>query len=104
MKKLLAIALGALWATSVSAQEKLFNGASIQSPVVNADGTVTFNLYAPKAVKVEVAGDFLYQSSADLRQYLDEKGYPYEYMETEGGHIWRNWRIYLTMFAQKLFK
>ena len=30
--------------------------------------------------------------------------YPYEYLETEGGHIWRNWRIYLTEFAQKVFK
>ena len=48
--------------------------------------------------------DFLYQQNADLRRYLNEKGYPYEYVETEGGHIWRNWRIYLTQFAQKLFK
>ena len=48
--------------------------------------------------------DFLYQQNADLRKYLDEKGYPYEYVETEGGHIWRNWRIYLTQFAQKVFK
>ena len=48
--------------------------------------------------------DFLYQQNADLRRYLDEKGYKYEYVETEGGHIWRNWRIYLTMFAQKIFK
>lgn len=47
--------------------------------------------------------DFLYQQNADLRRYLDEKGYKYEYVETEGGHIWRNWRIYLTMFAQKIF-
>ena len=48
--------------------------------------------------------DFLYQQNADLRRYFDEKGYPYEYLETEGGHIWRNWRIYLTEFAQKAFK
>ena len=48
--------------------------------------------------------DFLYQSTVDLRAYWDSKGYPYEYVETEGGHIWRNWRIYLTMFAQKIFK
>ncbi len=48
--------------------------------------------------------DFLYQQNANLRKYLDEKGYPYEYVETEGGHIWRNWRIYLTQFAQKVFK
>lgn len=48
--------------------------------------------------------DFLYQQNADLRRFLDDKGYKYEYMETDGGHIWRNWRIYLTAFAQKLFK
>ena len=48
--------------------------------------------------------DFLYQQNADLRKFLDEKGYKYTYMETEGGHIWRNWRVYLTTFAQKIFK
>ena len=48
--------------------------------------------------------DFLYQSNAELRRYLDEKGYPYEYRETDGGHIWRNWRLYLTEFAQKIFR
>ena len=48
--------------------------------------------------------DFLYQSTVDLRSYWDSKGYKYEYVETDGGHIWRNWRIYLTMFAQKIFK
>ena len=48
--------------------------------------------------------DFLYQSNADYRKYLDSKGYKYEYLETDGGHIWRNWRIYLTLFSQKIFK
>jgi enterochelin esterase family protein len=48
--------------------------------------------------------DFLYQATVDLRAYWDSKGYKYEYVETDGGHIWRNWRIYLTMFAQKIFK
>ena len=48
--------------------------------------------------------DFLYQSTVDLRDYWDSKGYKYEYIETDGGHIWRNWRIYLTLFAQKIFK
>ena len=41
------------------AQERLFDASQVQSPIVNADGTVTFNLYAPKAVKVEITGDFL---------------------------------------------
>jgi len=48
--------------------------------------------------------DFLYDNNKMYREYLDRKGYPYEYVETDGGHIWRNWRIYLTQFAQRLFK
>lgn len=48
--------------------------------------------------------DFLYKNNADLRSYLDSRHFPYEYLETEGGHIWRNWRIYLTEFVPKLFK
>ena len=46
--------------------------------------------------------DFLYQANTDYRKLLDERGYKYEYYESEGGHIWRNWRIYLTEFAPKL--
>lgn len=48
--------------------------------------------------------DFLLRMNNELRQYLDEKNYTYEYYENDGGHIWRNWRIYLTMFAQKIFR
>lgn len=47
--------------------------------------------------------DFLYKANADYRKMLDEKGYKYEYFETGEGHIWKNWRIYLTEFAPKLF-
>ena len=47
--------------------------------------------------------DFLFQQNLELRQYLDKMQYPYEYYESAGGHIWRNWRIYLSMFAQRLF-
>lgn len=48
--------------------------------------------------------DYLYEENVKLRKYLDEKGYPYEYFENGEGHIWRNWRIYLSMFAPRLFK
>lgn len=48
--------------------------------------------------------DFLYDENVKLRQYLDDKGYDYEYHESDGGHIWRNWRIYLTEFVPRLFK
>ena len=53
-KTIIVMALAAVCCLSAQAQEKLFNSASVQSPVINKDGTVTFNLYAPKAVKVEV--------------------------------------------------
>lgn len=48
--------------------------------------------------------DFLYPANVDFRKMLDEKGYPYEYYESGEGHIWKNWRIYLTEFVPKLFK
>ena len=48
--------------------------------------------------------DFLFQNNTDYRKFLDEHHYPYTYMETGGGHIWRNWRIYLTEFVPLLFK
>lgn len=48
--------------------------------------------------------DFLYSSVAEYRKYLDSIGAKYEYMETEGAHIWKNWRIYLSEFAPKLFR
>ena len=48
--------------------------------------------------------DFLFNNNTDYRKFLDEHHYPYTYMETGGGHIWRNWRIYLTEFVPLLFK
>ena len=48
--------------------------------------------------------DFLFQSNTDFRAKLDANGFPYKYMETDGGHIWKNWRIYLTEFVPLIFK
>ena len=48
--------------------------------------------------------DFLIQANNEFRAKLDAAGYPYKYMETDGGHIWRNWRIYLSEFVPLLFK
>ena len=48
--------------------------------------------------------DFLIQSNRDFMKKLDENKYPYEFMGTDGGHIWRNWRIYLSEFVPKIFK
>lgn len=48
--------------------------------------------------------DFLYDANKEFRQKLDDMGMKYTYMETDGGHIWRNWRVYLSKFAPLLFK
>ena len=48
--------------------------------------------------------DFLYDANKEYRQYLDEHGYKYVYRESPDGHIWKNWRIYLTEFLPQLFK
>ncbi len=48
--------------------------------------------------------DFLIQSNNEFRAKLDTNGFPYKYMETDGGHIWKNWRIYLTEFVPLIFK
>lgn len=41
---------------------------------------------------------------SNVSNILTKNHYPFTYMETDGGHIWRNWRIYLGEFAQKIFK
>jgi enterochelin esterase family protein len=47
--------------------------------------------------------DFLIQTNQDFVKKLKDNNYPHEYLENDGGHIWRNWRIYLTEFVPKLF-
>jgi enterochelin esterase-like enzyme len=48
--------------------------------------------------------DFLYKNVGDYRKKLDDMGFKYVYRETEGGHIWKNWRVYLSEFTPLLFK
>ena len=48
--------------------------------------------------------DGVKKNSMLLYDYCQSKVYPVEYYESEGGHTWRNWRVYLTLFAQKIFK
>lgn len=48
--------------------------------------------------------DFLYKANEEYRKLLDEKGYKYTYYELDEGHIWKNWRIYLTEFVPMLFR
>jgi enterochelin esterase family protein len=48
--------------------------------------------------------DCLFQTHVDFRELLDGMNFPYVYRESEGGHTWRNWRIYLGEFVSMLFK
>lgn len=48
--------------------------------------------------------DFLYKYNQEFRKTLDDMKMPYEYRESEGGHTWTNWRVYLSEFVPKLFK
>lgn len=48
--------------------------------------------------------DFLHNTVAPTRTLLDKYGIAYDYIETEGGHTWINWRLYLADFVPYLFK
>ena len=48
--------------------------------------------------------DFLYEEVVAYRKKLDGLGLKYTYLESEGGHNWANWRVYLTKFLPLLFK
>ena len=61
MKKQMMMAVLCLMGTTVQAQQNLNwgQGTQVASPDVHADNTVTFNLIAPEAQKVQITGDFL---------------------------------------------
>lgn len=48
--------------------------------------------------------DFLIESVVTMRKKLDEHAFRYVYRESEGGHTWTNWRVYLSEFAKMIFR
>ena len=48
--------------------------------------------------------DFLYKDNAEFRKLLDKNRLRYTYHESEAGHEWANWRDYLVIFVQQIFK
>ena len=48
--------------------------------------------------------DFLYKDNTAFREMLDKKRLRYTYHESGAGHEWANWRDYLIIFTQQLFK
>ena len=48
--------------------------------------------------------DFLYKDNAAFREMLDKNRLRYTYHESGAGHEWANWRDYLVIFSQLIFK
>ncbi len=82
-------------------------GKDVKSPIYEDSDAKLKTQFAknPKLYWIAIGKtDFLYKSNEDFRKKLDENGYKYTYYETDGGHIWKNWRIYLSEFVPMLFK
>ena len=48
--------------------------------------------------------DFLYKDNVAFREMLDKNHLRYTYHESGAGHEWANWRDYLVIFSQLIFK
>lgn len=75
---------------------------------VYADIDGTLNIQMKNGYKLYWIGigksDFLFKFNEEYRAKLDKMGMKYIYRESEGGHTWTNWRVYLSEFAPLLFK
>lgn len=56
-----------------------------------------FNIYIGKE-------DTLYKSNVSFHQLLDQHQIRHVFTETEGAHVWWNWRDYLVDYAPRLFR
>lgn len=96
---------------------KMFDYSGMFSAAINR-GSEGVQMYADLDAKLDAyfaakprllwigcgSSDFLYRDNEEFRSKLDARGYPYTYVETDGGHIWRNWRLYLSEFVTLIFK
>lgn len=73
MKKIFTLAAALMLTTAAFAQEAIWGVNSLISPEVHPDNTVTFRFKAPKAVKVQVVGDFIKDRNADGYRIADLK-------------------------------
>lgn len=86
---------------------KILPGDNVTSEVYADFPGKLASLFAagPKLFWVAIGDkDFLYDENKKFREVLDSNGYPYVYVESPDGHIWKNWRIYLTEFLPLLFR
>ena len=113
------LSMGGFHSMHISKQfPDMFNYVGLFSAAIMPDNNVKSPVYADLEGKLKVQfaqkpalywiaigkTDFLYKANEDFRKLMDDKGYKYTYYETDEGHIWKNWRIYLTEFSPLLFK
>lgn len=83
----------------------LFSGAmSIRNDATKKQVETVFSK-KPKLYFVACGtADPIVQGSYDYVKFLEENNYPHQHLWTPGAHTWKNWRNYLIIFAEQLFK
>jgi len=87
MKKITLFTLACFIGACAFAQQALFGGQSITSPEVHTDNTVTFRFLAPKAIKVQLTGEFLPTQMVETVRGMSEMPEIVDLQEGEGG-VW----------------
>ncbi len=93
--------------TATNLYPKMFDYICPQSA---AGGSTLEQVKALKAAGVKLyflacgTTDFLYDNSKKMDALLTEAGLEHTFFQSDGGHVWANWRLYLNTLAPKLFK
>ena len=113
------LSMGGFHSMRISAEyPDMFDYVGLFSAAIQPHGDATAPIYAnvedkltrqfaarPALYSIYIGeDDFLYNENKDYRKLLDSKGYPYNYTESKDGHIWKNWRRYLSDFLPRIFK
>ena len=95
-----------------------FDYVGLFSPAILPNGNVSSKVYqeVDETLKIQMENgyklywigigktDFLYRNVLVYKEKLESMGMPVSYTESEGGHIWKNWRTYLSDFVPQLFQ
>ena len=113
------LSMGGFHAMHISKENSdMFDYVGLFSAAVFRGDAATSSVYADMEQKLKVQfakrprlywiaigdKDFLYEENVRYRALLDAEGYDYQYFESGDGHVWKNWRIYLSKFVPMLFK
>ncbi|MBR4887041.1 MAG: esterase [Muribaculaceae bacterium] len=113
------LSMGGFHAMHISKENSdMFDYVGLFSAAVFRGDAATSSVYADMEQKLKVQfakrprlywiaigdKDFLYEENVRYRALLDAEGYDYLYFESGDGHVWKNWRIYLSKFVPMLFK